>query len=111
VVSADIQSSRSKIYVLRGIKASIGVMFKKIKEGEIYVLDLGKEKFEIIHTFFCLKPLDIVILDEKLNIIEFHKEVPPFRFIVPKKNFRYVVEGINLDIDRISEEVQSSLVS
>ena len=86
-------------------------MFKNIKEGDIYVLDLGEEKLEIIHTFFCLKPIDIVLLDKELNIVEVYKKVPPFRIISPKKKFRYVVEGLNLDIENISEEVQSSLIS
>jgi len=111
VVSVDIQSSRSKVYFLKGIKAVIGVMFKNIKEGEIYVLDIGEEKKEIIHTFFCLKPIDIFIFDGNFNLIEAHKNVKPFRIIVPKKKFRYVVEGLDLSLDRIREEVQSSLIS
>jgi len=111
VASVDTQNSRSKVYFLKGIKANIGVMFKNIKEGEIYVLDVGKEEKEIIHTFFCLKPIDIFIFDSNFNLIEMHKNVKPFRIIVPKRKFRYVVEGLNLDLDKIREEVQSSLFS
>jgi len=111
VVNVDTQNSRSKVYFLRGIRAFIGVMFKNIKEGEIYVLDIGKERREIIHTFFCLKPIDIFIFDNNFNLIESYKNVKPFRVIFPKKKFRYVVEGLNLDLNKIREEVQSSLIS
>lgn len=111
MVNVDTQNSRSKVYFLRGIRAFIGVMFKNIKEGEIYVLDIGKERREIIHTFFCLKPIDIFIFDNNFNLIESYKNVKPFRVIFPKKKFRYVVEGLNLDLNKIREEVQSSLIS
>lgn len=110
MAGVDIQNSRSKVYFLKGIKANIGVMFKNVKEGEIYVLDVGKERKEIIHTFFCLKPIDIFIFDKDFNLIEMHKNVKPFRIIIPKREFRYVVEGLNLDLNRIREEVQSSLI-
>ncbi|MEM4460555.1 MAG: hypothetical protein QW038_00425 [Nanopusillaceae archaeon] len=85
-------------------------MFKFLKEGEIYVLDTGREIEDIIHTFFCFNKIDIFLLNEKLEIIDYYKNVPPFRIIIPKRKFRYVVEGLNLNEKIIREEVRSSLV-
>lgn len=99
-----------KIIILKGSKIYFGVMFKFLKENEIYVLDAGKEIKEIIHTFFCFNKIDIFLLNEKLEIVEFYKEVPPFRIIIPKNKFRYIIEGLNLDEKTIREEVRSSLI-
>ncbi|MEM4959041.1 MAG: hypothetical protein QXX12_04100, partial [Nanopusillaceae archaeon] len=61
-------------------------------------------------TFFCFNKIDIFLLNEKLEIVEFYKEVPPFRIIIPKNKFRYIIEGLNLDEKTIREEVRSSLI-
>jgi len=79
-------------------------MFRNFGE-EIYVLDIGKEKEIEIHTFFCLKSMDIVLLDNSLRVVGFYKNVRPFSIIFPKTKFRYVIEGKNIteeDIKYIS---------
>ena len=80
-------------------------MFKRLN-NKIYVLDLGKEKKEIIHTFFCLESFDIALLNEKKGIVGFYENVKPFRIIFPKNKFRYVVEGKNLK-NKIKEILDS----
>jgi len=90
-----------KIVYWKGLNAIFGLMFKIPKENTLYVLDIGKRKKANIHTFFCLKNLDIFLLDEKLNIVEFYKNVKPFRIIFPKKEFRYIVEGVSVSFEDI----------
>jgi uncharacterized membrane protein (UPF0127 family) len=66
------------------------------EKSKIYVLDLEKSAKAIVHTFFCLKSLDIFLLSEDFSIVDARKSLPPFRILIPKKEFRYVVEGVNL---------------
>lgn len=93
-----------KIIVWRGIRASFGLMFQIPDNNKIYILDLGRSAKAIIHTFFCLRPLDIYVLSEDLEIVDSKRNLHPFRIFIPKKEFRYVIESFSLckeDIDNV----------
>ncbi len=81
-----------EVILLRGFQTIIGLMLKRPREDTIYLFDLGSEKTVDVHTFFCLEPLDIYILDEDLRIVEIYRGVRPFRIILPKRKFRYFAE-------------------
>ena len=78
-------------------------MLQKPKEDTIYILDLGKDKKADVHTFFCLEPLDIVLLDSNLNIILHKKNVKPFSIFLPREKFRYIVEGKSISQEDLEE--------
>jgi len=85
-------------------------MFQIPKKDTIYILDAGKDRKEIIHTIFCLKPLDMYLLNSKGEIVEYHKKVKPFRIIIPKKEFRFLIEGLDLkekDIKNVIDYLSS----
>jgi hypothetical protein len=78
-------------------------MFQIPEKDTIYILDLKEEvKDGFVHTFFCLKPLDIYLFNSKLELIDYRKKLRPFRIIIPKKPFRFIIEGLNIDEDKIS---------
>ena len=61
-------------------------MFKKnIKEVLLF-------KTNAIHTFFCLEPIDILMLDSNLNIKYMFENLKPYRIILPKKEVKYTIE-------------------
>jgi len=80
----------------KGIRAIIGLIFQIPDKNTIYLLDLGKNKLADIHTFFCLRDIDIVLISENLEIVGCYLRVKPFRVIFPKRKFRFIVEGVDI---------------
>lgn len=93
------------IIYLTGFKTYIGTMFRKVKD-EVYILDLKKERKASVHTYFCLQELDIFLVNEKLEIVESYKNIKPFRVIFPKNKFRYIIEGRNLDENKVKNIIK-----
>lgn len=63
-----------------------GLMFKK---------DFGyglKIRCNGIHTFFMLKPIDVILTDKDNTILAIYKNVKPNRIILPKKSVYYTYE-------------------
>lgn len=49
-------------------------------------------KCNSIHTFFMLKPIDIIMTDKNYKILYIFKNFKPFKIILPKKNIYYTFE-------------------
>ena len=49
-------------------------------------------KCNSIHTFFMLKPIDVIMTDKDYKIIYIFKNLKPYKFILPKKNVFYTFE-------------------
>ena len=64
-------------------------------------------KCNSIHTFFMLKPIDVVMTDKNYNIIYIYKKLKPYNIILPKKNVYYTFElPINLFNFKIREKIK-----
>jgi hypothetical protein len=78
-------------------------MFQIPEKNAIYILDLKEDvKDGFVHTFFCLKPLDIYLFNSKLELIDFRKKLKPFKIIIPKRPFRFIIEGLDINEDKIN---------
>lgn len=49
-------------------------------------------KCNCIHTFFMLKPIDVVMTDKDFKILYILKNLKPFRIILPKRKVYYTFE-------------------
>ena len=49
-------------------------------------------KCNSIHTFFMLKPIDVIMTDKNYKILYIYKNLSPFKIILPKKNVYYTFE-------------------
>ena len=79
-----------------------GFMFKKN-----ICYSLCFPKCNSIHTFFMLKPIDVIMTDKDYNILYIFKNVKPFKIIFPKKNTYYTFElPINLFEFEINEKIK-----
>ena len=80
----------------------IGLMFKK----NINTC-LCFPRCNSIHTFFMLKPIDVIMTDKDYNIIYIFKNVKPFKIILPKKSVYYTFElPINKFEFKINEKIK-----
>lgn len=71
-----------------------GLMFSRIKTT-LFVFDTDIK--HSIHSFFVFGTIDLAFLDERRNVIE-TKKLKPFRVYFPKKSYRYLIEGKNLNL-------------
>ena len=64
-------------------------------------------KCRSIHTFFMLKPIDVIMTDKNYNILYIYKNLKPYRIILPKKNVYYTFElPINKFDFNINEKIK-----
>lgn len=49
-------------------------------------------KCNSVHTFFMIKPIDIIMTDKNYKILYIFKNVKPYKIILPKKNVYYTFE-------------------
>ena len=64
-----------------------GLMFKKNINSILCF-----PKCNSIHTFFMLKPIDVIMTDKNGKILHIFKKVKPWKVILPKKNVYYTFE-------------------
>ena len=64
-----------------------GLMFKK---NINYCLCFPRCR--CIHTFFMLKPIDVIMTDKYYNILYIYEKFKPWKIILPKKNVYYTFE-------------------
>jgi len=89
------------------IRSFIGLMFQLPKKDTIYILDLKKDVEDgFVHTFFCLKPLDIYLYDSNFELVQYSKKLKPFKILVPKKKFRYIIEGLDINDDMLRYSIK-----
>lgn len=64
-------------------------------------------KCNSIHTFFMLKPIDVIMTDKDYKILYIFKNLKPYRVIFPKKNVYYTFElPINKFEFNINEKIK-----
>ncbi len=68
---------------------SLGLMFRRKQN---LVMSFGKEKKVQLHNFFVFYPIDVLILNEKQELIEIKKDFKPFTFWSSRHQGRYAVE-------------------
>lgn len=65
----------------------LGFMFRKnINYGLCF------PKCNSVHTFFMLKPIDVIMTDKNYNILHIYKGLKPNKIILPQKNIYYTFE-------------------
>lgn len=79
-----------------------GFMFKKNINTPLVF-----PKCNSIHTFFMLKPIDIIMTDKNFNILYIYKKFKPWHIILFKKNVYYTFEfPINKYKFNINEKIK-----
>ena len=66
-----------------------GLMFSK-KKNIMFIFD--KEKIVRLHMFFVFFPIDVILLDKNMHVIEVKENFKPFTFWKSKKKAKYVIE-------------------
>ena len=66
---------------------SIGFMFQKRKNYALYFKNCNS-----IHTFFCLFPMDVYLLDKDNNILYSYYNLGSNKIILPKKGVKHILE-------------------
>ncbi|MEA2037925.1 MAG: DUF192 domain-containing protein [Nanoarchaeota archaeon] len=72
------------------LSKSLGLMFSKIGKSLVFIFD--KEKIISLHMFFVFYPIDVLFLDRNKKIVEIKENFKPFKFYLPKKRAKFVVE-------------------
>ncbi len=67
-----------------------GLMLRSNPEPVLFVFK--KPARHSFHTWFMRFPIDFVFFDEKMNVLELHENVKPWRFVKPEQPCRYVLE-------------------
>ncbi|MFZ8856169.1 MAG: hypothetical protein ACO2OX_03195 [Candidatus Nanopusillus sp.] len=89
------------------IRSFIGLMFQLPKKDTIYILDLKKDvEGGFVHTFFCLKTLDIYLYNSNFELVQYYKKLKPFRILVLRKKFRYIIEGLDINDDMLNYSIE-----
>lgn len=85
-----IKINNSKIPIKECIKFKdrlCGLMLKKeITEGYLF------PKCNSIHTFFMLKPIDVIMTDKNNKILYIYSNLSPWKIILPKKKVYNTLE-------------------
>ena len=68
---------------------SWGLMFRKKQN---LLMNFNKEMKVRLHNFFVFFPIDVLILNEKKEIVEIKRNFKPFDFWNSKEKGKYVVE-------------------
>ena len=64
-------------------------------------------KCNSIHTFFMLKPIDIIMTDKNYKILYVFKNIKPYRIILPKKDVYYTFElPTNIFKFKVNEKIK-----
>lgn len=80
----------------------IGLMFKK----KINCC-LCFPRCNSIHSFFMLRPIDVIMTDIDYNILYIYKSFKPWRIILPKKKVYYTFElPINKFDFKLNEKIK-----
>jgi len=71
------------------LSQSWGLMFRR-KQNLIMIFP--KEKIASLHMFFVFYPIDVLIVDGKLKIIEIKKKFKPFTLWKSQEKGKYIIE-------------------
>ncbi|MEK6854149.1 MAG: DUF192 domain-containing protein [Nanoarchaeota archaeon] len=73
------------------VSRAVGLMFSKPTQTAM-VLKFAKESAISLHTFFVFFPIDIILVDSMLNVVELLPRMPPFSTYSANQKARFVVE-------------------
>lgn len=74
------------------LKQALGLMFHRKHN---LIMTFPSPKKISLHNFFVFYPIDILLLNEKKEIIEIKHNFKPFTFYKAKQNAKYVIELAN----------------
>lgn len=90
VTRNTIIASRSKI-ADSALGRAVGLMFSKPTHSAT-ILKFVKETAVNLHTFFVFFPIDVILVDGAMRIVEVVEKLPPFTAYAAKRKARFVVE-------------------
>jgi len=73
------------------LKKFRGLMFSKPK-NLYFILSKETRINATVHTCFVFFPINVYWLDKDKNIVDFCLSLKPFRFKVPRKKAKYIIE-------------------
>jgi len=93
-----------KVKVLKGIiEKSRGLMLKReLKDDEALLFRFGRMGRHGFHMFLVFFPIDIIWLNERMEIVEIHKNFRPFSYYSPKCLANNVIEMRKGSISRFN---------
>ncbi|MBI2141455.1 DUF192 domain-containing protein [Candidatus Woesearchaeota archaeon] len=83
-------ASRSRI-ADSAVGRAVGLMFSKPTQAAM-VLKFAKETPVSLHTFFVFFPIDIILADGGLRVVELLKAMPPFSTYSARQKAKFVIE-------------------
>lgn len=97
--------SKKEIVCRNLFSYSLGLMFRKKQN----LLMIFNRKMKVrLHNFFVFFPIDVLILDEKKEIVEIKRNFKPFTFWNSKEQGKYVIElGFKSDYE-VGDELKIS---
>ena len=90
----------------------IGVMFKKLKQDDIYLFIFKKPLRNFyIHTFFCKQPLDIYLLNENWIVVD-KMTMKPYLFHINTLpiTVKFMIETTQFSLEALKYEVGSEFM-
>jgi len=69
----------------------IGLMFSK-RKNLVFILNKESRLNAAVHMLFVFYPINVYWLDKNKKIVDFKKNLRPFKFAVPKKKAKYIIE-------------------
>ncbi|AAL81174.1 hypothetical protein PFDSM3638_05275 [Pyrococcus furiosus DSM 3638] len=90
------------------IKRFLGLMFRKPRYVLIFVLPLETRINASVHGLFMREAIDVIFLNSNKEVVDL-TVLKPWRFYVPKRPAKYIVEGPRGIIEALSVEVGDRL--
>src|SRR3989338_2984725 len=70
---------------------AIGLMFSRPTKTAM-ILEFSRDSPISLHTFFVFFPIDIILVDSRMRVVEMHVRMRPFTTFVARKVARLVIE-------------------
>jgi uncharacterized protein len=69
-----------------------GLMFTKRRQEFCLLFTFARPRKEIIHMLFVFYPIDIIVLNERREVVALKERCLPFTFYAPKPRMSYLIE-------------------
>ncbi len=94
----------SKVKICKSIfSKALGLMFSFEPKPLIFIFN--RERIVSLHMFFVFFPIDVLFLDEEMSVVEVKKNLRPWKFYIPKKMSKFVIELPMGTIDNSNTEI------
>lgn len=81
--------SRQERYCRTAFSQALGLMFRRKQN---LIMEFPRERRISLHMLFVFFPIDVLLLDEKKEIVEIKRNFRPFSFWRSQMKGKYVVE-------------------